>query len=106
MMEQFFTDYGNVLAAGTAYCVFVFFKAFQQKNVAFDHYKWVMPISYAMSATEVLVISLIAVEAAQGLSWDLVWFALSIGTGGGLGALAAMKFHNRYIGEEHESVSH
>ena len=102
VIDQFFIDHARELLAGAAYCVFVFFKAFQQKNVAFDHYKWVMPISYAMSATEVLVISLIAVEAAQGLSWDLVWFALSIGTGGGLGALAAMRFHNRYIGEEHE----
>jgi len=99
--EQFFAAYHKEIMAGLAYCVFVFFKAFQQKNVAFDHYKWVMPISYAMAATEVLVISLIAVKAAQGLNWDMVWFALSIGTGGGLGAVAAMRFHNRFIGEEH-----
>ena len=87
----------NALLAGTAYFLFVFFKAFQQKNVAFDHYWWVMPISYGMSFTEVLVISLIAYKAAQGLSWDLVWFALSIGTGGGSGAMIAMYIHNRFV---------
>ncbi len=84
-------------AAGGAYFLYVFFKAFQQKNVAFDHYKWIMPISYAMSFTEVLVISLVAYNAAQGLSWNIVWFALAIGTGGGTGALLSMWIHNRYI---------
>lgn len=87
----------SALAAGAAYFLYVFFKAFQQKNVAFNHYWWVMPISYAMSFTEVLVISLIAFKAAQGLEWGLVWFALSIGTGGGTGAMLAMYVHNRFI---------
>jgi hypothetical protein len=100
IIDQFVATYWPELTAGTAYFIFVFFKAFQQKNVAFNHYRWVLPISYAMSATEVLVISFIAVKAAQGISWELIWFALSIGTGGGLGAIAAMKFHNRYIGKE------
>ena len=87
----------NELFAGLAYFVFVFFKAFQQKNVAFNHYKWILPISYAMSMTEVLVISLIAVEASQGWSWGLIMFGVTIGTGGGLGALASMWIHNRYV---------
>ena len=88
----------SALGAGTAYFLFVFFKAFQQKNVAFDHYLWVMPISYVMSFTEVLVTSLIAVTAVQrGISWDLLWFALAIGTGGGSGAMLAMWTHNKYI---------
>ena len=87
----------NELLAGLAYFVFVFFKAFQQRNVAFLHYKWILPISYAMSLTEVLVISLIAVEASQGWSIGLLWFAVTIGTGGGLGAVMSMYIHNRYV---------
>lgn len=87
----------NELIAGLGYFAYVFFKAFQQKNVAFDHYKWVMPISYGMSFTEVLVISLIAFQASKGITAELIWFAVAIGTGGGLGALTSMWVHNRFI---------
>ena len=86
------------LAAGFGYFLYVFFKALQQKNVAFDHYKWVLPVSYAMAFTEVMVISLIARNAAtHGISLDLIWFAIAIGTGGGIGALISMYVHNRWI---------
>ena len=85
------------IAAG-AYFLFVFFKAFQQRNVAFLHYKWIMPISYAMSLMDVAVISLVAFKAStSGLSMELVWLGLAIGTGGGLGAIASMWIHERYI---------
>lgn len=87
----------NELMAGAAYFIFVFFKAFQQRNVAFMQYKWIIPISYAMSCTEVFVISLVAVEASQGLSWGLLWFAVTIGTGGGLGAVASMWLHHNHV---------
>lgn len=91
----------NELLAGIAYFVFVFFKAFQQRNVAFMNYKWIIPISYAMATTEVFVISLVAYEAGtQGLSWGLLWFALTIGTGGGLGAVASMWLHHKYLTHE------
>ena len=80
----------HVTAAGAMF-LFVFFKAFQQRNVAFDHYKWVIPISWCMALTEVFVISLIAMA---GFSIAL---ALAIGSGSGLGALAAMYLHKRYL---------
>lgn len=83
--------------AGIAYFVFVFFKAFQQRNVAFMYYRWVLPISYMMACTEVFIISLIAVEASKGLSLELLWFALTIGTGGGLGAIVSMWVHDKYV---------
>ncbi len=83
--------------AGIAYFVFVFFKAFQQRNVAFMHYRWILPISYMMAITEVFIISLIAVEASKGLSIELLWFALTIGTGGGLGAIVSMWVHDKYV---------
>lgn len=90
----------EIVAVGLAHFGFVFFKAFQQRNVAFLHYWWVYPISYCMSFTEVFVLALVAVRAVQAESlWDMVPFALSLGTGGGTGALAAMWLHHRFLGE-------
>lgn len=86
------------LFAGLAYFVFVFFKAAQQRNVAFMHYKWVMPVSYCMSTTEIFVISVVALKAIGAENWtDMIPMALTIGTGGGLGAIVAMYLHHRYI---------
>mgnify|MGYP003679893111 CR=1 FL=1 len=81
----------NLLIAAGAMYVFVFLKAFQQRNVAFDHFKWVIPTSWAMAIAEVYVISLIAV---QGYS---LWLAGAIGTGAGLGAICAMYLHKRIM---------
>lgn len=90
----------QILLAGGIYFFYVFFKAAQQRNVAFLHYKWILPISYAMAATEVFVISLVTLNVVQrgGITLDMAWFALSIGTGGGLGALLAMRLHEMYLG--------
>lgn len=90
----------NELIAGVAYFIFVFFKAFQQRNVAFMHYRWILPISYLMATTEVFIISLVAHEAVKGITWSLLWFALTIGTGGGFGALAAMYLHKRHVSHD------
>ena len=87
----------DVILAAIAYFVFVFFKAFQQRNVAFMHYRWILPISYAMSLTEVLVISVVAMKAVDGFSWELVYLGLGIGTGGGLGAIVAMNLHHKHV---------
>lgn len=85
--------------AGCAYFVFVFFKAFQQRNVAFMHYRWVIPLSYLMSASEVLVIYVVA-RGAMSNDWlQMLPMVAGIGTGGGLGALASMWLHHKYIGE-------
>lgn len=86
----------ETLVAGGAYFVFVFFKAFQQRNVAFNHYGWVMPLSYLMSIAEVAIISLVALQAVEAESWkDMIPFVAGIGTGGGLGALSSMWLHNK-----------
>jgi len=83
------------LIAGIAYFVFVFFKAFQVRNVAGLHYKPILPISYALAGTEVFVYALItfSVIKAGGLSWDLLWYVFAVGTGGGLGSMCGMKLH-------------
>jgi hypothetical protein len=88
----------ETLLAASAYSVFVFLKAFQQRNVAFLHYRWIMHISYAMSLTDVAVIAIVAHKTATaGLTPDLIWFGLAIGTGGGLGAIVSMHVHERYL---------
>jgi len=71
--------------------VFVFLKAFQQRNVAFDNYRWVFPTSLAMAATEVYVITVIATKGYSLLA------VLGMGTGAGAGALLAMHLHHKYV---------
>lgn len=86
------------IIAGLAWFAFVFFKAFQQKNVAFDHYKWIIPISYCMSATEIAVISIVSIKAVNATEiLQMLPMVFAVGTGGGLGAIAAMWLHNRYV---------
>jgi hypothetical protein len=86
------------LTSGAAMFVFVALKAFQQRNVAFDHYAPVIPISWAMALTEVYVIATIAV---QGFNW---WLAFAIGTGSGFGAVCAMWLHKRLLGGKRYAV--
>ena len=80
------------LYVSAAMFAFVFFKAFQQRNVAFDHYVPVIPTSMLMAAVEVYIIASIA---TRGYSFLLV---LSIGGGAGVGALLAMYLHKRIFG--------
>lgn len=75
-----------------AMLAFVFFKAFQQRNVAFDNYVAVLPTSLAMAATEFYVIALIVKTG-----YDIV-LVLALGTGAGIGALGAMVAHKRFFG--------
>lgn len=79
------------LAVFVCMFVYVMLRAFQQRNVAFDNYTWVVPTSYAMAVTDIF---LIASVAKAGWSIPLV---LSYGTAGALGSLCAMLFHKRYI---------
>lgn len=79
------------LTAFAASLSFVFLKAFQQRNVAFGNYFWVMPTSMAMAATEVLVVASVA-----RFGWDFRLVA-AIGLGAGLGAITAMYLHERFV---------
>ena len=76
------------LTAGVASAAFVFLKAFQQRNVAFDNYIAVMPISFLMACTEVYVIGSVA---ARGWHFPLV---AALGIGAGLGCISAMYLHH------------
>ena len=93
----------EALVVGGAYCLFVFFKAIQQRNVAFMHYAWVMPVSLALSTTDVFVIATVAYKVTQMETFfELLPLVVAIGIGGGLGAMAAMYLHNKHIGNHHD----
>ena len=91
------------IIAGCAYFIFVFFKAFQQRNVSWMKYVSVMPISYMMAFSEVIVISTVSYVGIKlfPISIDsLISIApmmFAIGTGGGLGAMLGMFLHNKYV---------
>jgi hypothetical protein len=70
---------------------FIFLKAFQQRNVAFDHYFWVVPTSFAMAASEVYIVFTVA---QVGFHWHTV---LPLGLAGGVGSLCAMLIHKKYF---------
>lgn len=66
-------------------------KAFQQRNVAFDNYWWILPTSWAMAGADVfIIVSVAKSEWSFGL---IFWY----GTGGALGAILAMLFHKRFV---------
>jgi hypothetical protein len=86
------------IIAGALHFVFVFFKAFQQRNVAFMHYGWVMPISFCMSTTEVFAVGIIAVGAVEATHWwHMLPYAFCLGVGGGIGAITAMWLHKKVL---------
>lgn len=95
----------TAIAVGLANFIFIFLKAFQQRNVAFMHYGWVVPTSLLMAVAEVYVVGAVAVNAvAVGLSPALVPFILAVGLGGGLGAVCSMWLHKRIMREKHADL--
>jgi hypothetical protein len=70
---------------------YVFVRAFQQRNVAFAHYWWVVPTSLVMAVFDVFIITFVA---HQGWSVAIV---LANGGGGALGCLSAIYLHKRWV---------
>jgi hypothetical protein len=75
---------------GAVFC-YVFVRAFQQRNVAFAHYGWIIPTSYLMAMLDVFIIVFVARSG-----WHLA-IVLANGTGGACGALCAVYLHKRWI---------
>jgi hypothetical protein len=71
--------------------VYVFLRAFQQKNVMHSNYKWMVPTSYGMGVCDVYLI----VSIANG-NHVLYMAALAMGTGGAAGSVMATYLHNRW----------
>ena len=70
---------------------YVFVRAFQQRNVAFAHYWWIVPTSYCMATLDVFIIVFVAKSG-----WHIP-VVLANGTGGACGALCAVYLHKRFI---------
>ena len=77
-----------LLLAGLANFLFIGLKAFQQRNIVYNDYAFVVVTSYLIAVAEVYVVFTIA---SNGFVWQLV---LTLGSSGALGALVAMKLHN------------
>lgn len=85
-----------VLLVFIANFVNVFVRAFQQRNVAHLHYKWVIPTSAMFALGDMIVISSVAMLGPSPIMW------LALALGGGLGCLASMKVHEKLV--KHKSV--
>lgn len=70
---------------------YVTVRAFQQRNVAFDNYRWIVPTCYAMQAIDIYVV--VAVSK-NGWTWPLV---VTNGTAAVCGCFVAMWFHKRFV---------
>jgi hypothetical protein len=79
------------LLAFLASYIYIFLKANQQLSVVNFLYARILPTSMSMAACEVFIMVNVA-RTADDLS-GLIVLALSIGVGGGLGCLTAMKLH-------------
>lgn len=82
---------GIWLAIFASQFLWVGLRSFQQRNVAFDNYIAVLPTSMCMASVEVYIIYSIA---RSGWSVAIV---LAMAAGGGLGCLAAMWTHKKWL---------
>jgi len=69
----------------------IFMRAFQQQNVINGNYLWVIPCSLVMGGVELYTIDFVA---TKGFS-ILVWLLYSLA--GGIGCMASMYLHKRYL---------
>lgn len=77
--------------------LYIFLKAFQQRNVAHLHYGWAMITNLFLVATELFVIGAVAVVAIQGALLPLIYTGFAMALGGGTGCLLSMYLHSKYI---------
>lgn len=79
----------NYTLLGLSSFVFIFLKAFQQRNVAFDHYSWIIPVSLLMALVEIYVIT-----SVVAIGYNLI-SVFCVGFGAGVGALVAALTHKK-----------
>ena len=79
----------NYLVALCVSFIYVFLKAFQQKNVVFDNYALIAPTSMFMAFCEATIIILYVKNT--------FWIFIPIGIGASLGSMLAMYVYNRWV---------
>jgi hypothetical protein len=80
------------LAAFAAAFIFVFLKSWQQQNVVYQKYLWILPTSMAMAFCEGFVVW----QLATAFKIILV---VIIGFGSGLGCLLATYLHHKFLAQ-------
>ena len=83
--------------ACVAIFTYVAAKAFQQRNVAGNHYIAIMPLSIIMICMEFYVVGFIALTGFSIVK------GLALGVSGGVGCILSMLMHNRIFHEKAEA---
>lgn len=74
---------------------YVFAKAFQQRNVAFDKYAAILPVSMIMAAGEYIIVAIIGITVVNHGVSEGAGLIVANGFGGGLGAICAIILHKK-----------
>lgn len=77
--------------------LYIFLKAFQQRNVAHLHYGWAIATNVFLVGTELLVMGSIALAAVAGGFYPLLYTGIAMTIGGGTGCVLSMYLHSRYL---------
>lgn len=82
----------SYLAAFLASFLLIFLKATQQRHVQFAEYRKMPPVSMGMAFCEVFIVANVA---RSGETHELIFLALCIGVGAGLGSMLGTYLHER-----------
>lgn len=74
---------------------YVFAKAFQQRNVVFDRYIAILPLSFVMAAGEYVIVALIGITTVNHGIEAGIGLIIANGLGGGIGAIGAILLHKK-----------
>lgn len=81
--------------------IYIFLKAFQQKNVMHSNKVLMMPTSYGMACCEYFIMGSIALAAVSGGGLlNTIINISAIGIGGGIGSVLACEYHDKYISKK------
>lgn len=88
----------NYIMLGCANFMYIFLKAWQQRNVAHLHYGWALATNFFLVCVEVAVMGSIALAVTGAGSMALPYVIVAMTIGGGSGCLLSMYLHSTYIG--------
>lgn len=77
--------------------VYIFLKAFQNKNVIGGHYGLASITNMFLVATEMFVMGSIALAAVTGGFLPLLYTFIALSIGGGAGCVTAMYIHTKHV---------
>ncbi len=78
--------------------VFIFVKAFQQRNVTWMKYRPVLPSSFSMTVTQVYIWHTVTIRTMAGDSFLEMWpLILTLTIAAWLGTISGRYLHDRYI---------